>query len=515
MRYRTWLLSGLMLASPAQALDIEPITIRSAQGQPLLAEIPLEATPDELRGLRAGLAPAVVFARVGLSRPQGAVNDLRFTVVEGPGRAVVRITTDKPVTETFFTFLIQLEWSSGRMIREFSVALQDPTSMPVAKLPAIVAPDPAPAAAIPIASPAPVEAATPAPIPLAEPSPAPPPPAPAPAEALPENTAEPVAAIPLRPRSPPAAPARAPEVRRPVAKTPARPPANVARPAPPPPVEAKKPAPPPRPAAASRGGRQYGPVKPGEALSRIASGIDDDGASHEQALAALLIANPDAFIGGNINRLKRGAVLRLPSPSELASIQASHARRLVHLQIRAWEQGPGTVADAEMAEALAAVEVDMATVAASAPAPAADAGRLEITPAGPPRPSEAPPDVGPAGTSVSHAAGPQVEAIASREAEIEHLRRRVAELEGSNDEMKQVIAIQDQALATAQERLADAGGEPPASARARWLWAAVAGLVLAGLVLAGLAFARKYRRDGAAGGATGITGGRWPRWHRP
>ncbi|MCF7221674.1 FimV/HubP family polar landmark protein [Marilutibacter chinensis] len=554
MRYRTLLLSGLMLASPAQALDIEPITIRSALGQPLLAEIPIEATEDELRDLRAGLAPAVVFARVGLTRPQGTVAGLRFAVVDARNGPLIRITTDAPVSETFFTFLVQLEWSSGKMIREFSVALQEPASMPVAQLPAITPPQQAPtmpastgagaaetaatpppvaavapiapiALAVPAAEAAPVELNVPvaevAPIALAGPAgePAPIPlaarptaPSPAPSRSLPETTAAPVAAIPLR-QSPPAAPS--PPSSRPMSRatsnaSPALASAGDGKAAPraePPPTTSSASSP---VASIPAGGRRYGPVRPGEALSRIAAQVDEAGTRHEQALAALLLANPDAFIGGNINRLKRGAVLRLPSASELASIQAAHAQRLVHLQIRAWHEGPDAVADAEMAAARAAVEADMAAAAAAARV-VPDSGRLEITPPGPEASDESTAQPRPPDIAMSAAAADD-EAIASREAEIEHLRQRVAELEGSSEEMQRVIAIQDEALAKAQQRLAQRGGDGGGLviARSSWPWAAAVALLLAGV-----AGALKYRRARLADGGSPSTGSRWPRWHRP
>ncbi|KAB8165383.1 hypothetical protein FKV24_017250, partial [Lysobacter maris] len=251
------------------------------------------------------------------------------------------------------------------------------------------------------------------------------------------------------------------------------------------------------------------PVKPGEALARIAARIDGGGAHHEQALAALLVANPDAFIGSNINRLKRGAVLRLPSQSELTAIGPAHARRLVHLQIQAWNQGADSVDASEMSAALAAVESDIAASAAAAERPAGP-GRLEITPAQEPAPPDPSAETSPPGATAGHAAGATEDTIASREVEIEHLRQRVAQLEGSNEEMKQVIAIQDEALAKAQERLSRNGGDGIVAAGSPWSWAG-----LAGLLLAGLAIVLKYRRARVSTGSGSAAGNRRPRWHRP
>src|SRR5690606_9831670 len=56
--------------------------------------------------------------------------------------------------------------------------------------------------------------------------------------------------------------------------------------------------------------------------------------SLDQMLVALLQANPDAFIRGNVNRVKAGAVLQVPSASAAAAIPATEARRTVVAQHR-------------------------------------------------------------------------------------------------------------------------------------------------------------------------------------
>jgi pilus assembly protein FimV len=169
---RTLLAAALFAAhiSAAQALDIDRIEIRSRLGEPLRAEIPVAGTAEELQALQAQLAAPVTFARIGLPRPQGVVADLRFAVARAPGGgAVIHVSSAMPVEEDFLTFLIQLDWGGGRMVREYSVALADgspPASLPppvqsAASAPsdrALRAPD---TAAIEL----PVEAA--APIPLA------------------------------------------------------------------------------------------------------------------------------------------------------------------------------------------------------------------------------------------------------------------------------------------------------------------------------------------------------------
>src|SRR3546814_8562286 len=56
-------------------------------------------------------------------------------------------------------------------------------------------------------------------------------------------------------------------------------------------------------------------------------------------MLALLRVNPDAFIAGNINLLRRGAILRAPQPAELSWYAAAEAAAMVHEQIRNWREG--------------------------------------------------------------------------------------------------------------------------------------------------------------------------------
>src|SRR3546814_10580484 len=56
-------------------------------------------------------------------------------------------------------------------------------------------------------------------------------------------------------------------------------------------------------------------------------------------MLALLRVNPDAFIAGNINLLRRGAILRAPQPAELSRYDAAEAAAMVHEQIRNWREG--------------------------------------------------------------------------------------------------------------------------------------------------------------------------------
>src|SRR3546814_12965455 len=94
-------------------------------------------------------------------------------------------------------------------------------------------------------------------------------------------------------------------------------------------------------------------------------------------MLALLRVNPDAFIAGNINLLRRGAILRAPQPAELSWYDAAEAAAMVHEQIRNWREGRPVPPQPAALPPEVAPGTD-ATLPAEAPPMAA--ARLEIYP---------------------------------------------------------------------------------------------------------------------------------------
>lgn len=123
------LLAGLLPLSAA-ALGVGEVGLRSALGEPLLAEIPLSAeSPDELDSLEVRLAPVETFARFGIDRP-AFLAGLRLEVVRAAGDAAVRVSSTEPVTEPFLTVLLEFSWSKGRLLREYTMLLDPPAFAP-------------------------------------------------------------------------------------------------------------------------------------------------------------------------------------------------------------------------------------------------------------------------------------------------------------------------------------------------------------------------------------------------
>lgn len=124
--------------------------------------------------------------------------------------------------------------------------------------------------------------------------------------------------------------------------------------APPAPVAKAAPAPGPASAAYGAAADTYGPVVRGDTLSGIAERMRHPGASLEQMLFALFRANPDAFVGNNMNRLKTGPVLKVPSRDEVMAIEQKEAVKEFRTQVADWQSYKQSLAGAAVGGAPAA-----------------------------------------------------------------------------------------------------------------------------------------------------------------
>jgi pilus assembly protein FimV len=160
------LISAMLLAPTAVlGLGLGEIRLNSALNEPLSAEIDLvAATPDEVGNLQAQLASAEVFQRYGLERP-AFLNSIEFRVGRGQdGRNVLLVRSRDPISEPFVSFLVDVNWSRGRLLREYTVLLDPPVmaASGAGAAPAAVAPPATMAPAAPAAQPPPPVAPAPA-----------------------------------------------------------------------------------------------------------------------------------------------------------------------------------------------------------------------------------------------------------------------------------------------------------------------------------------------------------------
>jgi pilus assembly protein FimV len=168
------LISAMLLAPPvALPLGLGEIRLGSALNEPLTAEIELvAATPEELTALQAQLASRDLFERYGLDRP-AYLDSLEFRVGRGQdGRSVIQVRSREAVSEPFLSFLVDVSWPRGRLLREYTVLLDPPVFAPQGQQ-AAPAPIVAPKAESAAPRPAPAPAAAPGSEPVAA-APAPP-----------------------------------------------------------------------------------------------------------------------------------------------------------------------------------------------------------------------------------------------------------------------------------------------------------------------------------------------------
>nr|WP_314616296.1 FimV/HubP family polar landmark protein [uncultured Pseudomonas sp.] len=108
----------------ANALGLGELTLKSAQNQPLDAEIELLDVRDLTAAeVAPSLAPPDEFSKAGVAYPT-YLEDLTFTPVINPnGKSVLRVTSSQPLPGTVVKFLVQVMWPQGRLLRDYSVLL--------------------------------------------------------------------------------------------------------------------------------------------------------------------------------------------------------------------------------------------------------------------------------------------------------------------------------------------------------------------------------------------------------
>jgi pilus assembly protein FimV len=281
------------------ALGLGELHLNSALSQPFDAEIELlSPTSEELANLKVSLASQESFARSGLDRAQYLSSFIFRVVPAGAGRATVRITSNRAVTEPVVTFLVEAVWGNGRIQREYTVFLDPPVFVPV---------QPAQREEPARATPPPTEQGRNEGVIERTPLPTTPPPteavSPPPVSTTPAEPAQEVApAVPL------------PEPAQPTAETPSEP-VSV-----------------PTPASVMDSYE----VQRNDSLWKIASRLRSGTPQQiNQTMIALYRANPAAF-AGNINRLRSGAVLRVPTADEMDALDLREATAEVSRQYSEW-----------------------------------------------------------------------------------------------------------------------------------------------------------------------------------
>lgn len=370
------LLIGLLASSFVFSLGLGDITLKSSYNEPLNAEIRL-LQPQELSEseILLALASNEDFSRVGLDR-DFFLTGLRFTVVlDDRDNAYVKVTSRQPVQEPYLNFLVDMQWPSGRLLREYTILLDlplfegesvaaAPINVPQVDIVNESAPAPKVQEVIEPVEKAPEQLKVNSPEPAVIES--------APArdlasrsdsfselddaansfiKTLSRQAAERQSSFEVQPEASSVSQARkkvtvveetpdAAPVQRQVQPQVAQEQPTVASPA--------------TPASSNSVPSDRVEVQSGDTLWALALKMRPNrSVSVQQTMVAIQQANPAAFIGDNINLLRKGQVLRAPTLSEIQRTNVQEAIAAVKQQTQTWKQ------QSQQAPVISAVSPDL------------------------------------------------------------------------------------------------------------------------------------------------------------
>ena len=160
-------LSGVtLLPASAWALGLGRLNVQSALGESLRAEIDVTSlTAEEGASLQVRVATPETYRAAGVDY-NAVLAATNITLQRrADGRPFLRIASDRAVQEPFVDVILDLSWSSGRLVREYTLLFDPPATRSAAVT--------SPAMTAPVVPPAPMPAPAPAPVPAPAPAPAP------------------------------------------------------------------------------------------------------------------------------------------------------------------------------------------------------------------------------------------------------------------------------------------------------------------------------------------------------
>lgn len=271
----------LFAAAHAKALGLGEIVLESSLNQPLDARIALQqlgnVRPEQIQVRMAGEDD---FARFSVQRV-AFLDSVRFDVQSSGPDAVVRLRTDEAVREPYLNFVVETRWPSGRLLSEYTVLLD---------LPPFTATGNAAPVQQPTQAPAPVKSLQNQQI-----------------GQISSSAPERLAAAPASEPEPVAVPAEEP-----APSVAAEPPAA--------------PEPETQPARAASATAESITIGSNDTLWDVALRVrPDSSVSVQQTMLALQSLNREAFISDNINMVRRGQVLRVPTLEQIRALSAREA----------------------------------------------------------------------------------------------------------------------------------------------------------------------------------------------
>lgn len=391
-----------LLPSLATAAGLGKINVMSALGQPLLAEIELvSVSAEEMPSLAARLASQDAYREANVEYPNGYGNFRIVVEKRANGQPYLKVMTNQPINEPFLDLLIELNWASGRLLREYPVLL-DPPGYNVAKsqTPTVTAPQIA-TTPVPRSKRAPAGAAAPAPK---------------------EQMATEAAPAAQRPR------------------------------------DASS------PVSTNESADTYGPIKSGETLAAIAESTRPPDVTLDQMLVSLYRENKGAFSGQNMNRMKKGMILKVPDAATLAKVNPAAAKREVVAQTADWNAyrkrlanvGARGAAQGDTSGQTAEGAIDTKVTDHKVP-PESGKDVLKLS-----KGQAAADKSGVAGKSSGEKLSALQEDVATRDRALEDARGRITALEKQINEMRRLLELKGAPVTLEKPALPSVANPPPA-----------------------------------------------------
>jgi pilus assembly protein FimV len=404
------------------ALGLGKLQLESALNEPFKARIELlAATTDDINSLNVALADEAAFRHAGVPR-EFVLMQLRFTVKESDaGPDYILVSSTDPIREPFLNFLVEVSWSKGRLYREYTVLL-DPPKYVTEQMRKKVTPPP-----VTTSTQVAPESRT--------------------GKAISEEEQTVIYNPEYKPSKTPPLVTTATGISQPTG-----------------PVEYK--------------GGDYGPVVSGDTLWSIANAMRPDSSiSIQQMMLALLRTNPEAFINGNINGLKRGYVLKAPDLPDIRSLEKDEAFAQAQLQNSTWEEARQAFAAAPPVrpEGAPAQPAPVEAKPVTPPEKAKEVVKEEAKPAGVETqpelrlvaPGEAGKSATQGGTTEQENAALTKELALAREnleainLENTELKDKIKESDAIVADLKRLITLKETELANLQKQVAKKAAQPP------------------------------------------------------
>ena len=375
-------LAFIALPGFASALGLGKLQLNSALNQPFDARIELLSTSaSELQSLHVGLADTEAFRRAKIDRPF-VLSKLKFAVIENENDPdYIQISSRDVIREPHLNFLLEVNWSTGRMYREYTVLLDPPLYDPNVNRSRQTQSYSSPSSS---------------------------------EDSYIDDDAEAVSD---------SVSSISPQI--------------------------------------SYNDSQYGPTDSSDTLWAIATQVrPDSSVSVQQMMMALLRSNPEAFINSNINGLKRGQILNIPSRDEISDLSSQEAISEVGAQNSDWG-GSGIAADAvsERADSMSMSDDDSNSFddePSSADMISDDESELRLVAASSDGEgiAQSGGDSGQASNIDLTLANEQLQTVTQ---ENEELQDRMQEAETIISDLKRLISLKDDELATLQNQMAADG----------------------------------------------------------